>query len=281
VFYSAVKKPLDEDLPAVWFLFKGNRLLARLIDQKAVLPANDDLDDLTIDLLRQQYLGNLDGTLCYTAEVDEEYDAPEGWSFQGLRRLYGRMDEELFGVAGRAVQIVDWNRTHQYCGQCGAPTGDHLRDRAKECAECGLISYPRISPAIIVLVRKDDRLLLARAHRHPPGFYSVLAGFVEPGETLEEAVAREIHEEVSIEVKDITYFGSQPWPFPNSLMVAFICDYAGGEIVLEEEELEDAGWFTTSELPPIPPKISISRSLIDWFAAEQGQRRSAEDDKLT
>lgn len=276
MFYSAVKKPPEQGLPELWFVFRGNRLLARLTEHTASPPTNDNLDGLTLNLLRQQYLGNLDGSLCFAAEVDEESDAPEGWSFQGLRRLYGRMDEELFGVAGRAVQIVDWNRTHQYCGQCGAQTGDHPRDRAKECAECGLISYPRISPAIIVLVRKDDRLLLARAHRHPPGFHSVLAGFVEPGETLEEAVAREIHEEVGIEVKDIQYFGSQPWPFPNSLMVAFTCDYAGGEIVLEEEELEDAGWFTANELPPIPPKISISRSLIDWFAAEQELRRAAE-----
>lgn len=143
-----------------------------------------------------------------------------------------------------------------------------MTERAKECPDCGLLSYPRISPAIIVLVMKEDRLLLARAHRHPPGFYSVLAGFVEPGENLEEAVAREIREEVGIEVEDICYFGSQPWPFPDSLMIAFTCRYSSGDITLEEDELQDAGWFSPSDLPPIPPKISIARQLIDWFVAE-------------
>lgn len=271
MFNSAVKTPPAESSPAIWFVFRGNRLLVRLNDHRAFLPSNDDLDHLTVSLLRQQFLDTLDSTLCYAAEVDGESESPDGWSFQGLRRLYGRIDDELFGIAGRAVQIVDWDRTHQFCGRCGAKTGDHPRDRAKECAKCGLISYPRISPAIIVLVRKDDRLLLARAHRHPPGFYSVLAGFVEPGETLEEAVAREIHEEVGLTVKNIQYFGSQPWPFPNSLMVAFICDYVEGEIVLEKEELDDAGWFASNDLPPIPPKISIARKLIDWFTAEQRQ----------
>lgn len=268
-FLSAVAEPRAGSIPALWFVFRRQRLLTKVEDRKAVLPSRVVLDELNLSLLRDQYLGTLEGTHCYSAEVNEETEAPDGWSFQGLRRLYGMMDEGIFGVAGRAVQIVDWDRSHQYCGRCGAQSSNHPRDRAKECSSCGLISYPRISPAIIVLVRKDNRLLLARAHRHPPGFYSVLAGFVEPGETLEEAVAREIREEVGIEVKDIQYFGSQPWPFPNSLMIAFTCHYAGGDIVLEEEELEAAGWFTADKLPPCPPKISIARQLIDWFV--QGQ----------
>jgi NAD+ diphosphatase len=269
-FLSAVAGPPDGGAPALWFVFKGDRLLAKVVDREAVLPSSEDLDQLNLNLLRNQYLGTLGHVHCLSAEVSEETEAPDGWSFQGLRRLYSMLDEGAFGVAGRAVQIVDWDRTHQYCGRCGSLTRNHPRDRAKECTSCGLISYPRISPAIIVLVRKNDRLLMARAHRHPPGFYSVLAGFVEPGETLEEAVAREIREEVGIEVRDIQYFGSQPWPFPNSLMIAYTCHYVAGDIVLEEAELEDAGWFTADKLPPCPPKISIARQLIDWFVDSQG-----------
>lgn len=268
-FHSNTKEPLDESLDALWFIFRASRLLVRLEDDRAELPTSAETEMLNLRLIRKQYLGSQDGVHCFTAEVGEEVEKPEGWSFQGLRRLYSRMDERFFGIAGRAVQLVDWDRTNQYCGRCGAPNKNHPKERAKECTSCGLIRYPRISPAIIVLVRNNDQLLLARAHRHPPSFYSVLAGFVEPGETLEEAVAREIHEEVGIEVKNIQYFGSQPWPFPNSLMVAFTCDYAGGEIVVEEDELEDAGWYETDQLPLIPPKISIARQLIDWFAAEQ------------
>jgi NAD+ diphosphatase len=269
-FHSVAKEPLNENLAALWFIFRGSRLLVRLKDESADLPASANLEKLNLSLIRKQYLGSQEGIHCFTAEVSEESEKPEGWSFQGLRRLYSRMDERFFGIAGRAVQLVDWDRTNQYCGRCGAPNRNHPKERAKECTSCGLIRYPRISPAIIVLVRNNHQLLLARAHRHPPGFYSVLAGFVEPGETLEGAVAREIREEVGVEVKNVQYFGSQPWPFPNSLMVAFICDYAGGEIVVEEDELEDAGWYETNSLPPIPPKISIARQLIDWFAAEQG-----------
>ena len=145
-------------------------------------------------------------------------------------------------------------------------------ERAKLCPACGLTTYPRISPAIIVAVTKGDTLLLARGHRHPPGFYSVLAGFVEPGETLEETVRREVREEVSLEVDDIRYFGSQPWPFPDSLMVAFTASYASGEITLEELEIADAGWYTAANLPLVPPPISIARSLIDAFVGAQRLR---------
>jgi NAD+ diphosphatase len=217
--------------------------------------------------LRRQCLGALGDDLCYAAEVAEDAEAPAGWKFEGLRRLYGALPEALFWVAGRAVQIVDWDRTHQYCGRCGAPTGYRQSERARECPSCGLISYPRISPAIIVLVERDGRLLLARSHRHPAGFYSVLAGFVEPGETLEEAVRREVQEEVGLEIADIRYFGSQPWPFPNSLMIAFTCRYAGGEIQVDPAELEDAGWYTAEALPNVPPPPSIARQLIDQFVA--------------
>jgi NAD+ diphosphatase len=269
LYEPAVAPPVIDDQPAWWFVFRGNRLLVKVEDGSASLPLLTDFSDLGLSVIRRQYLGRIDGRHSYSVELDGEAQAPEGWTFQGLRRLFGLLPESLFWVAGAAVQIVDWDRCHQHCGRCGAGTRDKPKERAKECLECGLLSYPRISPAIIVLVERDDTLLLARSRRHPQGLFSVLAGFVEPGETLEGAVAREIKEEVGIDVRDIRYFGSQPWPFPNSLMIAFTCHYAAGEIVLEEEELAEAAWYSVGDLPPIPPKISIARRLIDWFVDQQ------------
>jgi len=185
---------------------------------------------------------------------------------KGLRQLFGRLEEDLIWIAGRANQLVDWNRSHRFCGNCGHPTENKQNERAKICPACDLINYPRLSPAIIVAVLKQNRLLLASNKRFKSEFYSVLAGFVEPGETLEECVVREVKEEVGIAVKNIRYFGSQPWPFPNSLMVGFIADYKGGEIDVDKSEIVDAAWFSSDNLPLVPPKISIARQLIDWFA---------------
>lgn len=272
-FVSAMGPPDSQSEPAYWMVFSGSRLLVQLNERQASLPHMVDVSALGLMAGRQHYLGYLDGperVHCYALEVTES-KAPAGMAFQGLRRLYGRLDDDLLWLAGRAVQIVDWDRTHRFCGRCGQPTESLGHERAKQCPQCGLISYPRIAPAIIVRVDRfgeyGPQLLLARSHRYPPGLYSVLAGFVEPGETLEECVRREINEEVGIEVTNICYFGSQPWPFPNSLMVAFTAEYAGGDITVEEEEIEEAGWFTADELPEVPSPMSISRRLIDDFMA--------------
>jgi NAD+ diphosphatase len=185
--------------------------------------------------------------------------------WQGLRRLYGALDEEMFWVAGRAFQIMDWDRTHQHCGRCGSPTENKTDERAKVCPKCGTVSFPRMSPAIIVAVVRDESILLAHAARFPGAMFSVLAGFVEPGESLEDCVRREVKEEAGVELKNIRYFGSQPWPFPNSLMIGFTSEFAGGEIKTDMKEIVDARWFTADRLPTIPDKISIARKLIDWF----------------
>jgi NAD+ diphosphatase len=273
-FTSAVKPPDSADGSGYWFIFMGHKLLVQLEDEQARLPRLQDLSQLGLTPFRQQYLGYLQNdeiTHCYSAEVADERQAPEGMDFRSLRRLYSLLPEDMFWLAGRAIQIVDWDRTHQFCSRCGASTQTMENERAKKCPECGFTSYPRLSPAIIVSVeRASDQgpeILLARSHRHPTGLYSVLAGFVEPGETLEECVRREVKEEVGIEIKNIRYFGSQPWPFPNSLMLAFTAEYASGEIVLEEEEMEEANWYTADSLPQIPSSISISRQLIDHFVA--------------
>jgi NAD+ diphosphatase len=267
-FNPSINQPHEKTQPAWWFVFQRDKVLVALNGSTTNVPSLINPDDLGLDVLRRQYLGALDGKDCYSAEVAEPSPAPPGMEFQGLRQLFGRMEEGLYRVAFRATQIVDWDRNHQFCGRCGAHTADRTDIRAKECPNCRFVMFPRISPAVIVLVERGDRVLLARANRFPGKFYSVLAGFVEPGETLEEAVAREIKEEVGIEVKDIRYFGSQPWPFPDSLMIAFTATYAGGEIRIDEEEIMDAGWFEPDSFPDIPGKISISRQLIDWYVTK-------------
>jgi NAD+ diphosphatase len=224
---------------------------------------------LVPDLGSAHYLGQLDGGACFTLAAPSEVAPPfEVWN---LRGLFGSLDDAVFGVAGRAVQIVEWAATHRFCGRCATPTERAPGERSMRCASCGLSAYPRIAPAIIVLVRKGDLALLAHGARFPAPFYSTLAGFVEPGETLEETLAREVREEVGVEVTGIRYFGSQSWPFPNSLMLGFFATWAGGEIVCEPSEIIDAKWFAHDELPMIPPPQSISRQLIDvWLKDVKG-----------
>jgi NAD+ diphosphatase len=266
-FISSVVPPSEQAAPAWWFVFKNDELLVKLNEDSAYIPCVTDLEELSLKPIRTQYLGTLDGTHCYSAEIDAQNDSiPDGMSFRRFRSLYEALPEEMFWAAGRAFQVMDWDRTHQYCGRCGHPTQSADGERAKVCPECGLTNYPQIAPAIIVAVVKDHQLLLAHAKRFPKkGLYSVLAGFVEVGETFEECVRREVEEETGIEVKDIQYFGSQPWPFPHSLMVGFTAKYVGGEIRVDDTEISDAGWFTVDNLPLGPSKISIARKLIDWF----------------
>ena len=269
-FISGIVPPQERSAPALWFTFSENKLLVSQKPESVTIPLLVDLSELGLTMMQQNYLGQLDDRHCYAVEVAEGTIPPAGMTFEGLREVYGRLHEDLFWIAARAVQVVDWDRTHQFCGRCGVPLKTSQTERAKECPQCGLLHFPRLAPAIIVLVERGNELLLARSRHFMPGMYSVLAGFVEPGESLEEAVMREVREEVGISVKDIKYFGSQPWPFPHSLMIGFIAAYAGGKISLDDSEIEDAGWFTADRLPRIPGKISIARKLIDWFVDKQG-----------
>ena len=273
-FVASTAPPEDRRDPAYWFAFQDQKMIVRATGNTVEVPRLTDLAAHGLTPIRWQYLGYLeDGeagqTPCYSAEIDPGVPLIDGLSAEGLRDLYTPLGDALFSVAGRAVQIVTWDRTHQYCGQCATPTETLTQERARRCPACGLTSYPRISPAAIVaVVRRDEhgeRILLGRNHRFPPGRYSVLAGFVEPGESLEACAQREVLEEVGIRIKNIRYFGSQPWPFPNSLMLGFTAEYEDGEIRLEESELADAGWFSADELPSLPPKMTIARKLIDWF----------------
>jgi NAD+ diphosphatase len=218
------------------------------------------------------FLGVLDGVAYWGVDVPEGHDPSDGGALD-LYSYFGRASEDEWLIAGRAVQIVEWARTHRYCGRCGEPTEPAAGERAMRCPRCRLLSFPRLAPAMITLVTRgesgpDQEALLARGVQFRAPMYSCLAGFVEPGETLEGAVVREVREEVGVEVGDVHYAGSQPWPFPHSLMLGFRASWIGGDIVCDPAEILDANWYRKDDLPPIPPGISIARKLIDVWLAE-------------
>lgn len=216
-------------------------------------------------------IGVVDGDTWWAVDVPREADDPSYGSALDLFSYFARSGQGEWMAAGRAVQIVEWARTHRFCGRCGTETEPSSGERGMKCPACGLVAYPRIAPAMIVLVTRgepgpDQEALLARGSNFRTPMYSCLAGFVEPGEDLEGAVVREVAEEVGVTVGNVSYRRSQPWPFPNSLMIGFRADYLGGELVLEEAEILDANWYRRDALPPIPPGISVARHLIDdWL----------------
>jgi NAD+ diphosphatase len=252
---------------ALWFAFEGHRLLVYR-EGPVRVPLAAGPEDLNLNITFRWEIGDLDGHTCWAVQVEGE--PPEGMEFKDLRSFFFGVNEEFFRMAGRAKQIVGWHATHRFCGRCGGETEPVSGELAKRCTRCGMVHYPRLSPAAIVLVEKGNRILLARSPGFPKGLYSVLAGFVEPRESIEDTVAREIREEVGIGVKNVAYFGSQSWPFPNSLMIGFTADYANGELAPDPGEIEDAGWYSPDDLPQLPPETSIARAMIDDFVERQG-----------
>lgn len=263
-FISEVDPPQEHAGPAWWFAFHRNCLLVEVTEDVVRVPYRERVEELGVTVVQRHYLGRYDGVPCHAVDLADEA-LPDGLEFKDLRQVYGLLEEDLFVLGGRAVQIVEWDRTHQFCGRCGSQTQAKEKERAKICPKCGLHCFPRLSPAIIVAVERGDEILLARSSHFPRGMFSVLAGFVEPGETIEECVVREVKEEVGVTVGNIRYFGSQPWPFPNSLMIGFTAEYLGGELDLDPTEIAEAGWFRADSLPNIPGRISIAGRLIKWF----------------
>jgi NAD+ diphosphatase len=263
-FISEVAPPQEHAGPAWWFAFHRNRLLVEVVEDVVRVPYRERVEELGVTVVQRHYLGRYDGVPCHAVDLADEA-LPEGMGFKDLRQVYGLLEEDLFVLGGRAVQIVEWDRTHQFCGRCGSQTESKEKERAKVCSKCGLHCFPRLSPAIIVAVERGDEILLARSSHFPRGLFSVLAGFVEPGETIEECVVREVKEEVGVTVGNIRYFGSQPWPFPNSLMIGFTAEYLSGELELDPTEIAEAGWFRADALPNIPGRISIAGRLIKRF----------------
>ena len=267
MFTPHQRPPDDPSAPALWFcVWRGQVLVVEDDEGRVTVPTGHESP---IRASSQHVLGSLLEKHAWgvDAGADDTPDTPAGHRWMPLRGLFGQLDDLSWTVAGRAEQILAWDRTHRYCGQCGAETQLKDDERARICPRCRLMQFPRLSPATITLVERGDEILLAHGRQFPGRFYSTLAGFVEPGEDLETCVAREILEETNIVVTDIRYFKSQPWPFPNSLMIGFNARYESGDIKIQESEIVDAGWFTADDLPPHPQGgMSIAGWLIeDWL----------------
>lgn len=272
-FESSVT-PQDPRSPdGFWFVYSGYRLLVRLLNDTPIILTRDEVETLGAHAEQALYLGSFRGRPCFAAEGILPDGDPNGLAFLELRSLFGQLETGLYEIALLGEHLIQWDTSCRFCSRCREPLMARSDMRAKECKGCGRLEFPRISPAIIVLIEKGDTLLLARSTRFPGSFFSVLAGFVEPGESLEEAVHREVKEETGILVKDIAYFGSQPWPFPDSLMIGFTAQYASGEIRIDEEEIAEAGWYGCGNLPQIPGKLSIARQLIDYFVEKHSGLR--------
>ena len=260
--------PAERSEPALWFAFRKAEILVVNAAERPAMPCCVDLSEHGLEPQQSQYLGLYEGRHCYAVEIHESQPLPQGWAPLGLRDLFGLVETTLAALSGRAYQLLEWDRNHRYCSRCGTPTEPRKDERSRACPACGRTSYPPVTPAIMILVTNGRKLLLARKPAFPQGRFSALAGFVEPGEMLEDTVIRETREEVGVEIRNIRYFGSQPWPFPHSLMVAFTAEYAGGELRPDGVEIEEARWFEPDQLPQLPPPISISRRLIDTIAGK-------------
>jgi len=255
-------KPADEDL---CFILQDDRILLYKKGKELYIPSLSDMGFMDNILKNSYVFGNLDGQITRLVEYKNGSDVPEGVTFFSMREIIPFLKGGYPAAVSRAYQLNTFFKTHRYCGSCGKKTEAIQQESAVLCKACELTVYPRIAPAVIVAVTKGDKILLASSPRFKNEFYSVLAGFVEAGETLEECVKREIKEEVNIVLKNIRYFGSQSWPFPNSLMVGFTAEYESGDIIPEEGEIEHADWFGRDNLPIFPGSCSISHYLIEWF----------------
>jgi NAD+ diphosphatase len=252
---------------AYWLLFHGDNLLTVADGAPALLEGTSTAPDHLDRIVEPFLIGTIEGRPVMVGGLPADAPLPPGLLALGLRAVLAQADADLATLAGYAVQLVRWRSTSRFCPACAQPLGP-LDGWGKVCPACRHSLYPPVSPATIVLIHDGaDRALLTSK----PGWgqrYSLVAGFVEPGETLEQCVAREVYEEVGVEVTDIRYVGSQPWPFPHQLMVGFMARYAGGDIAIDTAELADARWFARDALPELPPPFSISRQIIEmWRSA--------------
>jgi len=268
-FYPSITPP-DSFEKALWFIFNGSSLVVSVDKTGIHVPYFSDPETGGLPVKSRIYLGKVDSVHCFCGELQSSVPDNSGFEIKELRPLFDQLQPALYNVASKALQIISWDRDHHFCGACGSRTDSIDNEYAKKCRECGLLFYPRISPAVIVAIVRDNKILLAR--RKGSQMFSVIAGYVEAGESLEQTVIREVMEEVSLRVKNVKYFSSQPWAFSNALMVAFTAEYDSGEIKPDGEEIFEAQWFSAESLPNIlPGKVSIARKLIDWFIEEYGR----------
>jgi NAD+ diphosphatase len=284
MFEPLINPPVDLDAPSTWVVVRGGDVLVVGAPPSAAdasflapgaafglaepFPGDSVLEEFPA-FEPAHFLGLRHGVPVWAVAVDATTPVPAGLQAVPLRSLHALLDVEDWHLAGRGVQIMEWARTHRFCGRCGAPTKLVPGERAMGCEQCGLRAYPRLSPAVIMAVHRGDELLLAHGRLFPMPMYSTLAGFVEPGESLEDAVRREVREEVGVKVGEVTYIGSQPWPFPNSLMIGFFAEYESGDIVIDPVEIVDAQWFPIDGLPMIPTGVSIAHRLIRTYIEQR------------
>lgn len=258
--------------PGYWFLFQDTRLLVQTLGPPAAVPVWNHPRELGLPVSETHFLGYLDGLPCQAGLLAPDAMLPPGTTLAELRHLAGRMPDRQFAAAAFGLHLTRWGSGHHFCSRCGGVLQDRRQERARECAACGWVVYPVMSPAVIVAVTRGDRLLLARARRFPGRMFSVLAGYVEPGESLEDCLRREVREEVGLAIRRLRYVASQPWAFSGALMVGFTAEYAGGRLQADGEEIVEAGWFAAGELPEIPAPFSLARRLIDDFVRRQQSR---------
>ncbi|MDQ6838645.1 MAG: NAD(+) diphosphatase [Actinomycetota bacterium] len=267
-FLSLVEPPPGHGGPIRWYVIRQGELL---ITPEGAIPAAEPAE-LGVTPTGPVVFVGLDGDVaCWAVGVEAGAPAPDPLWWQTLWALGLEWKTESWVLAGRAVQLVEWVRTNRFCGRCATETVGARGERARRCPACGLTAYPRLAPAVIVLIRRGDEALLAMGRGFQNRMFSTLAGFVEPGENLEEAVRREVLEEVGVTVAAVRYVASQPWPFPHSLMIGFEAEWESGEIAVDGDEILEAGWYRRDALPSIPPAMSIARRLIDrWIAGADG-----------
>ena len=254
-----------------WFVFcKGDLLLEKTSDGRYTIPYQEEAPTALKEWTNVHTITPFGDDDVRTYTIDRPVTDNPRYEMCGLRATYNKLPHELYQIAGKCQEILYWDANTRFCGVCGGPMKMHT-EISKRCTHCGKEIWPLLATAIIVLIRREDKVLLVHARNFRGKFFGLVAGFVETGETLEEAVVREVHEEVGIKLKNIRYFASQPWPYPCGLMVGFTADYVSGELHLQRSELDDAGWFDRDHLPPGPDKMSIARQLIDSWLEESSK----------
>ncbi len=258
-----------------WILIiTDKKLVMRKEEDSVFITKMNDLEKILPNDVTYEYFGCYDEHECFYISMQEIPALPENLELVGLREITARSgDQGLFLLAGTASHILHWDSINQYCGRCGHKTNNKENERAKVCPNCGNLIYPRISPATITAIFHEDKILLAHNSHFKKDMYSLIAGYVEVGESLEQCVEREIREEVGIKVKNIRYWNSQPWPFPDGLMVAFTAEYESGEIAVDHYEITDAGWYHADNLPDIPQTDSIAGKMIRWYREQYSNNK--------
>lgn len=267
--------PQDAPLPSagLWFIANQHGIIVSKQQKNVQMPSGAWPLSAMVQPAGVLMIGEAAGVPCLACNVPDDVTLPESFRAFSLRDLYGHVDDLHYAIAGYATQLLHWQRSSNFCTNCGNPLDPIAGEWGKRCPRCGFTTYPPVNPCTITLVHDGERILMT--HKRGWGArYGLVAGFVEPGETLEENVAREIEEETGVAVRDIQYWRSQPWPFPHQLMCGFYAQYAGGEVKIDGVELDNAQWFTVADLragkPDIPPPLSIARQLIDNWLAQFG-----------